>query len=1082
MKAAVVFRFALLLCSSLLFTNILSAQCPVLINPVGGQCPDSDQIVRFAFENPDTIKAVVSVQLSVWGPHFNKSFSVTDTLERGNNWDTLTIGTINTTGGGTFKFNYSSILKSASSTAACQDSLFILFSKTIPNEIHARDSVMCDIGKAGIFIPGQRNSITGWFEDSSSTHLSDTGSSNTKVLTQSKTFYVQNFSTLNDSLRLIGNHTAMLLPDTVVHGYFFDLNTSSAVILDSIGVKFSASDSLEVYFKEGSALGYEKVPSAWARITKTYVHYTNNNSFIYIHIVPKLLQAKETYSIYIWTKKGSIPHWGAIYGPLVNSTSQFFGSVQIWGVSKSYSSSGKFENFLKTPATSPEGYLFYRSLSSYCHSSRKAIYRRVKPSAIGYDFKQGTPYKGLFYGGNITNPDQMCPEDTLTYEFLPPTVYTNADYNKRWKIISKKFYTQSGQAIPDTLTKAPNGSHGFLFQVFPSAKYKDSLLSMQIVFAADDTCVHTLTRSIQVSGLPSAAFTFDTACFGTAFQFSNQAVIDKPTTGDFILSRHWDFGDGSMDSSGYPAHSYAQPGKYKVSLNIVTHTGCTDIKTATVTVLHHPKVDFTTTPLCAGIPVTFSDSSLADDSIAAQYWKFPDGSVQYSAHPALRKFSLPGKYKVVHAIATLHGCTDTISKILTVLSPPSPKALYSAACVDEAGLFRDTSRADKGLSYFWDFGDSATSSDPAPSHIYKKAGGYLVTLTVNNSTGCSTEKKFYAVPFDPPAAKFYHTEACTGMPMKFIDSTVYNAPPSLVDWDFGDGTTVSGRSTLNHTYVKAGSYNVKLNVQNANGCKDSIEKTITIHEVPVADFNVPDTNCSNSSVQFKNTSSDSGNVAYEWNFGDSTAISTLGNPVHIYNNPGNYTVTLKCLSVACSDQKSEILNIAAKPLEPVWYYQTLGDTAFLFADSQTSVNKYQWSFGDKDTLYGRKVKKYFADFSTPQDICLTVFNSVGCSGSLCRTVDLKTAIQGQASALNLKLYPNPSGGEATLDYDVEYKTLTRISLLDMSSREISILKQPSAESAGHHQLIIPANALRPGVYFIRIISAGECIMLKFVRT
>ncbi len=55
--------------------------------------------------------------------------------------------------------------------------------------------------------------------------------------------------------------------------------------------------------------------------------------------------------------------------------------------------------------------------------------------------------------------------------------------------------------------------------------------------------------------------------------------------------------------------------------------------------------------------------------------------------------------------------------------------------------------------------------------------------------------------------------------------------------------------------------------------------------VPADKFEAP------AKVTFTNKSMNA--EAYEWDFGDSTAVSTDANPVHAYKHSGNYTVTLK---------------------------------------------------------------------------------------------------------------------------------------------------------------------------------------------
>ncbi len=57
------------------------------------------------------------------------------------------------------------------------------------------------------------------------------------------------------------------------------------------------------------------------------------------------------------------------------------------------------------------------------------------------------------------------------------------------------------------------------------------------------------------------------------------------------------------------------------------------------------------------------------------------------------------------------------------------------ACAPSLVNFTDLSV--DGDSYLWDFGDSTTSTNKTPSHIYNTPGIYTVSLIVQSNSGCS---------------------------------------------------------------------------------------------------------------------------------------------------------------------------------------------------------------------------------------------------------------------------------------------------------------------------------------------------------
>lgn len=70
-------------------------------------------------------------------------------------------------------------------------------------------------------------------------------------------------------------------------------------------------------------------------------------------------------------------------------------------------------------------------------------------------------------------------------------------------------------------------------------------------------------------------------------------------------------------------------------------------------------------------------------------------------------------------------------------STPLPTADFDSSVDVLTATFTNTSV--DGLTYSWDFGDEASSTDESPSHTYAQSGAYLVKLTATNSTG-SDEK------------------------------------------------------------------------------------------------------------------------------------------------------------------------------------------------------------------------------------------------------------------------------------------------------------------------------------------------------
>lgn len=81
----------------------------------------------------------------------------------------------------------------------------------------------------------------------------------------------------------------------------------------------------------------------------------------------------------------------------------------------------------------------------------------------------------------------------------------------------------------------------------------------------------------------------------------------------------------------------------------------------------------------------------------------------------------------------------------------------------------------------------------------------------------------------PPTASFTHQVADLEATFDASGSTPGDAALTSWTWDFGDGTTGTGSKTA-HDYAKAGTYTVKLTVQDADGLTGTASRTVTVAE------------------------------------------------------------------------------------------------------------------------------------------------------------------------------------------------------------------------------------------------------------
>jgi PKD repeat protein len=127
----------------------------------------------------------------------------------------------------------------------------------------------------------------------------------------------------------------------------------------------------------------------------------------------------------------------------------------------------------------------------------------------------------------------------------------------------------------------------------------------------------------------------------------------------------------------------------------------------------------------------------------------------------------------------------------------------------------------------------------------------------------------------------------------FIDESTANyCTITGWSWNFGDGNT-STQQNPTHTYSSAGFYDVTLTVTADTGASDSETQTLWAgpNQAPTADFSYSTPGGFQAKFTDQSTDPDGTIAGWNWDFGDG-GNSTQQNPIHQFQYPGAYTVTL----------------------------------------------------------------------------------------------------------------------------------------------------------------------------------------------
>lgn len=315
--------------------------------------------------------------------------------------------------------------------------------------------------------------------------------------------------------------------------------------------------------------------------------------------------------------------------------------------------------------------------------------------------------------------------------------------------------------------------------------------------------------------------------------------------------------------------------------------------------------------------------------------------------------------------SSLRASPINISARIIVFSVPS--ADFNLTTTDSQCLntnsfaFSNNSTPTTGLKYIWDYGDGVTDTVKTPTHVYKTAGDYVISLTVRNAGNCQSDI-VAAVTVNPlPSFNIALNDStqCLNTNAVVIKNFTSITSGSIVDkqWDLGDGTTTANVDSIYHVYSTDSSYfRIQLIATTNKNCVDTGYARAYIMPVPDALYAVNDSDqCVNANTYvFTNqTTLKKGTMTYSWSFGDGDT-STQKDPTKVYNSAGFKATYLAAISDSgCVDTFKSGVNVFFKPNS----FFTVDDTikcsnkgAFIFTNGTTigsldNVSSY-WFFGD----------------------------------------------------------------------------------------------------------------------------------------
>lgn len=390
---------------------------------------------------------------------------------------------------------------------------------------------------------------------------------------------------------------------------------------------------------------------------------------------------------------------------------------------------------------------------------------------------------------------------------------------------------------------------------------------------------------------------------------------------DENISYFWDFGDGQTSEEAINKHVYAKSGIYDVTLSIADNSGleCSTAKIAQKVLVNlAPKAEFSAkNEACVNDPIEFNGSASSDDNTQklSYDWNFGDGTKEINKALVQKSYAKGGDYKVILTVDDNTGsvCTaDKTEKIIHINEAPVAEAgeetiLRCISDDNELSVSFDATNSydinNDQLTYQWEFGDGATSTEMRATHTYSDVGVYDAKLIVKDTStlGCGVGVDFVRVRVNkaPKANAGDDIIACPREKISFDGSNSFIHQKGTVnaEWMFGDGASAKGLIN-SHVYDKPGQYQATLTIANELNamCPTSHDtRNVSVNAAPSVSIKTIESACLGNEIHFDASSAtdpDGDDLEYYWSFGDGTILKSSAKVSHKYEQGGNYRVTV----------------------------------------------------------------------------------------------------------------------------------------------------------------------------------------------
>ncbi len=351
----------------------------------------------------------------------------------------------------------------------------------------------------------------------------------------------------------------------------------------------------------------------------------------------------------------------------------------------------------------------------------------------------------------------------------------------------------------------------------------------------------------------------------------------------------WNYGNGQTNTMvTNPVYTYTTPGTYTVSLIIFDPSSCNlkDSSTTFITVLPVPNPAFTASLAPCTNTVFITNNSTGTLSANPYVWNFGDGSPTVTATSPTHVYNNSGNYTISLLVTGANGCISSTTQTVNIFNF-NPSVTNGVIC-EGLGI---TLTASGGTSYTWQ-PSTGLSATNIPSPTAGPSVTTLYSVTIENTTPgypCVQTLTTLVTVHPKPTADFYYAINPCGGAVQFNDNSAAN----IAAWEWTLSPTQT--STVQNPYLfysSGGDFTVTLIATNSFGCKDTVNKPISVPPPPPLSVNGNSFICKGNTAQLMA----GGGVSYTW-----SPAQTLDSPNNQYPIASPSITTVYSVAITTSN-------------------------------------------------------------------------------------------------------------------------------------------------------------------------------------